>query len=206
MIDDSIFNRWKKEYIEGINLENIEYLTLTEKELELFVRENYFDQTTNKLISRQLDSYRPIGLTYLSFDSIVSSSPYEVEKTYLIGVCTNQKGTKTILSVIKYVDNFLYYENYTIPQTFFGYVEVNDFFRQKGLCKQIIDVFAKQINPNNPVLITEESVLGRRCKTINMVKSSLIQNGFTQSIKSFGEFTREYYDNRLQMLLEQKSN
>ena len=201
-IDDETFNRWKNDFIDDINVEDIEYITVDERQLQAFIMENYLDKQTWRLVSRQLDPYRPIGLTYLTFDNIVTNNPYEKEKKYILGVCTNKKGTKTILSILKYIDNYVYSESYSVPQTFLCSVEVNEFFRQRGLCGQIMEVFARQINKNNPLLLTEESVMGRRCKTINMVKGALQRNGFDQTIRTFGEFTNEYYHNQLQMLLQ----
>ena len=127
MVEDKVFNRWKKDYIDGINIQQIEYLILNEEALKHFIVDNYFDDESCSFVSRQLDHYRPIGLKYLMFNNEVKNDPYTQNKRYLLGVCVNNKGTKTIVSVIKFIDGFIFSEDYTTPFTFFASVEVKQF-------------------------------------------------------------------------------
>ncbi len=201
MMDDETYKRWLKEYISDLDINNIEYLSLTEDELNFFIMNNYLDYITLRLVSRKGDPYRPIGLTYLAFDNIKTNNSYEKSKRYLIGVCTNKKGTKTIISCIKYFSEY-YHMDTGEPLTFIATIETNEYFRNKGLCKQIIDKLPNYVNMNQPLIITEESPMGRVCKTISLVSDSLLKNGFIERIQTVGEFTNEYYQNQLRRLLD----
>ena len=200
MVDKSVFRRWVKEYIQDLDLSKIEYITLTEEELKEFFIDNYFDEETQAFVSREGDKYRPIGLTFIAFDNLVTNSSYEKSKKYLLGVCKNNKGTKTIVSSIKYFDEY-YHMDEGDPLTFIATIETNQFFRNMGLCKKIIEQFSLQINMCQPLIITEESPLGKTCKVINHVKNSLYDKGYNERVQTVGEFTNEYYNNQLRMLL-----
>ena len=53
-----------------------------------------------------------------------------------------------------------------------------------------------------PLIITEESPMGKVCRTISLVSDSLLRNGFIERIQTVGEFTNEYYQNQLRRLLD----
>jgi len=202
MVEEKTFKRWIREYIDDVDINNIEYVTFTEEELESFILENYMDTMNYRLVSRQNDPYRPIGLVYLSFNEIKTNNPYEKEKRYLIGICKNKKGKKTIISVLKYFDNYIYSQSFTTPLTFFASVEVNEYFRNHGLCRNIINIFSKQVNKENPILITEESILGSIYGTTRMLRDSIQKNGLNIPVKTISEFTKEYYEKQLKRFLK----
>ena len=54
---------------------------------------------------------------------------------------------------------------------------------------------------NQPLIITEESPMGKVCRTISLVSDSLLRNGFIERIQTVGEFTNEYYQNQLRSLV-----
>ena len=62
MINDIIFNKWKSEYIDDVDLDNIEYLNLTPNELNKFLNDNYLDKSIFGYVSSQEFSSKPIGL------------------------------------------------------------------------------------------------------------------------------------------------
>ena len=157
MINDIIFNKWKSEYIDDVDLDNIEYLNLTPNELNKFLNDNYLDKSIFGYVSSQEFSSKPIGLVYLDYAFLNSQSQYEKEKRFLIGIVSNNKGTKTIISVFKYYDKYFFTKEQKIPLTYILSVEVNEFFRKKGLYKKLIFESLNHINPNNPIIISTEA-------------------------------------------------
>lgn len=194
MIDDIIFNRWKSEYIDNVDLDNIEYLNLTPNELSKFLHDNYLDKSTLGYVSSQELSSKPIGLVYLDYAFLKSLSPNEKEKRFLIGIVSNNKGTKTIVSVFKYYKKYFFSKEQKIPLTYILSVEVNEFFRKKGLYKKLIFESLNYINQNNPVIITIESEIGCEIGTINIIKDIYYSNGFDRDIRSIGECDKNYIE------------
>lgn len=194
MINDIIFNKWKSEYIDDVDLDNIEYLNLTPNELNKFLNDNYLDKSIFGYVSSQEFSSKPIGLVYLDYAFLNSQSQYEKEKRFLIGIVSNNKGTKTIISVFKYYDKYFFTKEQKIPLTYILSVEVNEFFRKKGLYKKLIFESLNHINPNNPIIITIESEIGCEIGAINIIKDIYYSNGFDRDIRSIAECDKSYIE------------
>ena len=67
MIANQIYYRWKSEYIDDVDLNEIEYLNLTAEELNKFLHDNYLDETICGYVSDQRLTTKPIGLIYLDY-------------------------------------------------------------------------------------------------------------------------------------------
>ena len=192
MIDNALFNKWKKEYICNINLDNIEYLELTTDELLKFLNDNYLDNDTFSYVSNQDDPSKPIGLTYLDYNFLNYKNPYENEKRFLIGTVSNNKGKKTIVSVFKYYKNYFFSNNQKVPLTYILSIEVNEFFRTNGLCKKTLIESLNHINLDNPIITTLESDIGYEIGVINIMKKIYYNHGFNKDIRSIGEYDETY--------------
>ncbi len=192
-MDNKMILKWQKEYIDNINIDNISYLNLTPNELRDFFFDNYLDTKEWTFVTDSINhSYRPIGLLYLNYDNFDEKNKYEINKRYLIGVVNNNKGKKTIVSCIKYCFDYDFYENQVIHLNYFMTVEVNKYFRGKGLCKDIIKEYTKYIDYNNPLIITLESEMGKLCSTHNIITNNLRENGYEQDIRSIADCSQEY--------------
>ena len=194
MIKNHIYNRWKSEYIDGVDLDDIEYLNLTADELNKFFDENYIDETIWGYVSDQKLTTKPIGLVYLDYQLFNLKNPFEKEKKYLIGVVKNKKGKKTIVSVFKYCNNYFFFKDQKIPLTYLLSVEVNSFFREKGLFNKIVLESLNHINIEHPVIITIESEMGARIGTINKIKNIYYSHGFDRDIRCVNEYDDEYIE------------
>lgn len=192
MVDERLFKKWKKQYIDNVDLSNIEYLDLSPEELRQFLYENYLDQSSWTYVSSEKFAARPIGLVYLDYDFFDLKNPYEKNKRFLIGVVKNNINKKTIVSIFKYSSEYYFFKEQKIPLTYIMSVEVNNYFRNKGLFKQLVNESLNHINLEYPVIITLESEMGHLVGTHNIIKTIYRQNGFDKDIRSIGECTEEY--------------
>ena len=191
MINDQLFNKWKHEYIDDLNLDNIEYLDLSQDELYMFLDDNYIDKATNSYASNQKLTNTPIGLVFLNH---YLRSDNSIEKRYLIGVANNNKGTKTIISVFKYCNNYYFFEEQKVPLTYIISIEVNQYFRDMGHFNRIVLESLNHIDINNPVITTVESEMGSRIGTIRKLKEIYYNNGFDKDIRRISESNDEYIE------------
>lgn len=120
----------------------------------------------------------PLGMHYLNF-----YSPINCEKcSFLLGIIDNNIGKKTIVCSITYFDEYFRFTDQKIPLTYISTIEVNSFFRNQGLCKRICEIFFDFINPNQYILTSELSLMGRECKVYDILIKSAIKKGFEKSI------------------------
>jgi hypothetical protein len=82
--------RWTTEYTLFINLNKIEWVVLNPEELQKFYYDNYLDHKSWNFVTDDFINHKPIGMHYLSFSQ---ESP---DKRYLLGLCKNKIGKKTI--------------------------------------------------------------------------------------------------------------
>ncbi len=187
-----MFDKWKKEYIDNLDLNNIKYLNLTPEELNNFFSNNYFDEYANCFVSSKGFSTKPMGFNYLDYNYLYFKNTNENEKRFLIGIVTNNKGKKTIVSFFKYYRNYFFDEEQKIPLTYILSIEVNEFLRRKGLFKKLIQESLKYINQNNPVITTIESDMGYEIGVIDIIRNIYYSNGFSNDIRSIAECDQDY--------------
>lgn len=184
--------RWIREYTWGINISDIEWLVLDNKEMRSFFDKNYLDLKTWNYATDDLLDKKPVGLCYLSFNREC------VNMRHLIGVCKNKINKKTIIACITYVEDYRIFSNQLKPLTYLITAEVNKYFRNRGLSKVMFDEFAKVINPDLHFLSTSESDMGSTCHIFENLRQCLINNGFDKSITiddhSDYIYSKEYYD------------
>ena len=133
--------RWTREYTWGINLKNIEWIVLNSEELHKFYDDNYLDYDAWNYATDDILNHKPVGMHYLSF------SQEGPDIKYLLGICNNKIGKKTIVACVSYVENYKLYTNQTVPLTYLCTAEVNKYFRKRGLSKIMFNEFAKVNEP-----------------------------------------------------------
>ena len=185
-------NNWYKNYIEGANISDIRYLKLSDDELKEFYnkndyipREGYFtlaDDGTFGWVA-------PRGMHYLSFDNMYGMK-------YIVGVADNSASKETIISALAYIDDYKLFNEQSKFITYFSTVETNVYFRGMGLFKDLIRNPYEFINPNQNILISSESVMGKRCNVYRNIIDIYRNMGFMMDIRSdsddFDE--NEYYE------------
>ena len=192
MIDKVTYERWLNEYIKDVDLNKKEYSCLNKDEMVDFIKENYYDEITKRFVTGYSD-ISLIGLQYIDYSILY----YEYDRIndylrFLICTVPNNKEKNTVISAIRYYDEFKIYENQKEPLTYLEYVETSTFFRNKGLYKEIVKELVKHIDPNRKVLTTAESIIGQRCKTYNLLYETLRENNFNNDIRSEAEINKEY--------------
>lgn len=191
MIDVETLKRWEYEYIEDVNLDDRLYLNLNKEEMINFIKNNYYDKINNCFVTGK--SYGMVmGLQYIDTACMLTRGE---SIRYLICVSKNNKGTYTILSDIIYHDNCLnVVDNQVIPVTLLEYSECNQYFRNRGLNKSTLNVFAHTIDYDKMLLTTSLSVLGYRYHVFDSLKELMLENGFDKDIRMLSGIDQEYMD------------
>ena len=193
MTDQRTIDRWMNEYIDGININNRKYIVLSANDLNIFVINNYYDARADKIVTGD-NSYMPIGMQYLEYNCF-NEEAYGGQARFSLCYTRNNIGLNTILSEMRYYEGCTQIaRGQIIPVTYIEYAETNRFFRNKGLYKELIKEFAKVIKRDNPLLTTNQSVLGSRYHVFDTLKTTLTNSGFEEDIRCDYELTLEYYD------------
>ena len=179
-----------KNYIEGIDISNIKYINLTNDELMNFYIENYYDNK-NIIIAGIYDDSKniinPIGMYYLNFENMPGMK-------YILGIVNNNINKKTIVSALVYCDEYKMFSNQKGYITYLSTVETNKYFRNRGLYRDLINNSFKFINPNQNILISEISNMGKRCKVYNSFVQIFSDKGFEMNISNENDnFNRDLY-------------
>lgn len=191
---------WIKNYIDGIDISNIEWLDLSQEELNKFLEENYFDKSdwswvididpdiilkylddnhSNQVacewvraISPSMPSDAPLGMCYLSFRYM------NCDNRYLIGVTPNHIGKKTILTAMSYISKYFLYTDQKRPATYVSTAETNLYFWHKGLYKRLCEEAINHLDSEQHIITSHESPMGERCLTAAILEKTLRKNGF----------------------------
>ena len=169
IIRENIIKKWMYEYIENLDISNIEWLNLNYKELYEFLLENYYDNEVQEFANINYDrffDYNPIGLRYIDFGLVRYRSDLKsINNNFLLAVTKNNKGTKTILSDVEYNNNYMLYNNQINKLTHIIAAETNSFYRNKGLYKLLMNKLTDYIDLSKNILCTNESYMGREYHT-----------------------------------------
>lgn len=169
--------KWVNEYIKDIDLKNIEWIKLNSTELEEFLKNNYFDYELWEYVhDKNANRVFPtlLGMHYLNVYSPINGKDY----SFLLGVVNNNIGKKTIVCSIVYLDEYFIFNNQKEPLTYVSTIEVNSFFRNQGLCKNSCKMFLNFVNPNQHILISRQSEMGKKCKVYETLMKTAVNNGF----------------------------
>lgn len=188
-------NRWINDYIKNIDLENIEWIKLNCDELDSFLEQNYLDKNEWEYVyDENADNIYPtlLGMTYLNFNNTINNKSY----SFLLGVVNNNINKKTVVCATIYIDEYFMFEEQTIPVTYISSMEVNSYFRNKGLYKKMCEALINFINPNQHIIATKQSKMGIKYNTFKILSNILISHGFEKRIfeDNYGLINSELYD------------
>ena len=128
--------KWIKEYTENVDLNKIEWIKLNAEDLKVFFDNNYLDKKTWEYVcDKDANAIYPtiLGMNYLNFDNPINNKKY----SYLLGIVSNSIEKKTVVAATIYIDKYFMFNDQENPITYISTMEVNSFFRNKGLFKQI---------------------------------------------------------------------
>ena len=174
-------NRWYNHYIKNIALEKIEWIKLNSTELYMFLKNNYLDKEVWKYVYDEKANTiypTPLGMNYLNFDNPINNKNY----SFLLGIVENNIGKKTIVAATIYLDKCFMFTNHGIPVTYISTMEVNSYFRNKGIYKKMCEALINFINLNQHIVTTEQTDMGAKCNVFNILKNTLLSNGFHNCI------------------------
>ena len=183
--------KWIKEYIENVNLDNIEWVKMNSTEFSSFLDKNYLDRETWEYVCDEKSSnlYKKVlGMTFLEYDELPSYDSYDM----VLGLVNNNINKKTIIGAVKYIDKFYLFRDQKEPVTYIVTVEINSFFRNQGIYKKMVNELSNFIDFNYKILITGETDLGRKCNVITNLSESLRNNGFKNLIIENGINTNTF--------------
>ena len=174
-------DKWVRDYIDNIDISNIEWIKLNCEELDDFFEENYLDRVEwEYVLDEDANSLFPIllGLNYLTLNNPRSELSYN----FLLGVVDNNIGKKTIVSDIIYLDEYFIFGNQTIPFTYIASVEVNTYFRNRGITRKMYGAFFQIVRPNQHILTSMLSDMGKRYNLLEITKQVALEKGFDKQI------------------------
>lgn len=190
--DNQKYNKWCKGYIKGVDLSKIEWKRFSYDELMKFYYCNYFDDDYQSFVIErdEYNSFLPFGMKYLTIN------PTNAREQYILGLCDNNVGTKTIVACVIYDPCYIFDVDTLTPVTYIKTVETNGFFQNKGvfneMCKQLISF----INSNLDVVITPEDSMGKLAHVIDHIKENLISYGFQQEVICEYDLTEKYLEKK----------
>lgn len=185
-----MLNRWMEEYIDDIDLNYIQWINLDYESFGKFLYDNYYDlidktYVTDKILNSNYIT--PIGMNYLYYTDVPN------EYKYLLGVVKNKKNKYTIVSAVIYLDYVYFFKEQVNPMTFLCSIEVNYFFRRKGIMKKTCNVLGNFIPNDQDIVISKESEMGRKSNSFSTTYNSLIKNNFDVNILREEEFDKKNY-------------
>ena len=196
IIRQKLIKKWIYEYIENLDINNIEWLNLNYKELYKFLLENYYDEEAEEFANINYDrffDYNPIGLRYIDVGVVRYRSTLEnINNNFLLGVTKNNKGTKAILSDVEYNNNYMLFNNQINKITHIIAAETNSFYRNKGLYKLLMNKLTDYIDLSKNILCTNESSMGREYHTFETFCKILKDKGFNKDIRMEMDINSEY--------------
>ena len=174
-------NRFIKDYIENVDLERIKWIKLNSKELDSFFEENYLDKKNwEYILDDNASNLFPtiLGMNYLNLDDPNNNKL----SSFLIGIVDNNIDKKTVICATIYKEKYYIYNDQEVPVTYITTMEVNSYFRNKGVYKKMCEALIDFINPYQHIVTTKESQMGIKCNTFETLKRILISNGFKNRI------------------------
>ena len=175
--------KWEHDYIEGLDLTQIEWIKLNSKQLEDFYRDNYLDKEAWEWVHDESAKgcfISPIGLRYLDYSAPIDD--INKKYSYLLGIVNNKANKKTIVAAMVYLDSYFIFENQETPVTYISTIETNSYFWNKGLFHQLCGAIIRFVNPEQHILITKLSDMGLKINLFEKLRENLIKKGFTKNI------------------------
>jgi len=185
-----MYDKWYKEYIEGVDINNIKYINILDSELKDFYFNNGYDISSGNLVISDDGSFSwtaPRGMHYLQFDSMPSMK-------YILGVVDNNINKNTIVSALVYCDDYKFFSDQLDFIIYLSTVETNIYFRNKGLYHDLILNSFKFISQSQNILISEISSMGKKCHVYDSFIRIYRMMGFKMDISNESdEFNYDKY-------------
>lgn len=177
-MNNTMQNRWLEEYIQNVDISQIEWLILDSKELKKFFVDNYYDKKCNSYVKEfnVTPIQIPIGMFYLSFNYINN------DFKYLLGVVPNNVGKKTIVGCLMYLEECYLFAHQRKPVTYALSVEVNAHFRNKGILGRMVKEFLSCINGEQHLVVSKQSDIGKLYNVFNVIEVKAKECSFQKNI------------------------
>lgn len=202
MLEDSLYkkfyNKWYNDFIYELDLSNIRWIKLTAEELIRFYNENYYDEDAGCFaLSTNMNNMivSPFGLELTSYNS----DRVSLEYTHLLGIVPNRKGTYTIVSKIKMDERYKYITEVD-ECIYVEYIEVNSFFKKRGIFKLTIQSLINFIDLNKNIVLTDETEEGKKCRVHELFRKILNINNYSSVIKTEDDVDKEICQSILKRL------
>lgn len=188
--DNDKYNKWCKEYVRGVDLSKIEWKSFNYDELMRFYYRNYFDDDYQSFVMErdEYNNFLPFGMKYLTIN------PTNTREQYILGLCENNGGTKTIVACIIYDPCYVFDADTLKPVTYIKTVETNGFFQNKGVFNEMCKKLISFINKSQDIIITPEDSMGKFIHVIKHINDSLKDNGFQQEVICEYDLTEKYFE------------
>lgn len=174
-------NKWINNYIKDVNLDNIEWVVLNSNEMNNFFKNNYFDMSVWEYVYDENSNFlypTPLGMHYLNYDNPSNNKEY----SFLLGIVDNNIEKKTIVAATMYLDKYFMFSDQKHPATYISTMEVNSYFRNRGLYKKMCEALINFINREQHIIITKQSDMGKQYNVLENFKKCLISKGFKNYI------------------------
>ena len=178
-------NKWYNNYIKNIDLKKIEWIKLNSSELADFFDNNYYDKEVCEYVYDQnANSLHPtlLGMSYLNFNSSRYVNYKKQQYSFLLGIANNTIDKKTVVAATIYLDEYFIFTDQEIPVTYISTMEVNSYFRNRGIYKMMCEELFKHINHEQHIVTSTQSDMGLKCNTFNTLKEKLMCMGFQNRI------------------------
>lgn len=155
------------DYIKEFKLEDITWKSLTKEKMRKFLFDNYY---INDNFITWNDNDTIFGMHYLQW--------YLYTDKYFIGTIKNNIDKETIVGCISYFNYHKIYGNVNYIST----VEINYFYQGMKLLNEMYKNFINELDFDKDIMITSESMIGRKCHVINDLKKALKKVKYDKNI------------------------
>jgi ribosomal protein S18 acetylase RimI-like enzyme len=150
------------------NTEDISFRYIDAEDIFSYIRRDEFSKTSYPSWSEKYGNSSIIGFHYFKPEDFPNTN-------YLLAIYND-----TIIGVIKTG----VYGNGRDKRQSICYIDVSENYRQRGIAKMLIKELGKYLNPNLPLMLTDESELGALCKMAEHFKNA----GYVVPVYTFREF------------------
>lgn len=188
-------NKWCNDYIKNVDLEKIQWIKLNSAELDTFLENNYLDKGVwEYVLDENANSLYPtlLGMNYLNINSPINDKEY----SFLLGIIDNNIGKKTIVAATIYLDEHFIFTEQKKPVTYISTMEVNSYFRNRGIYKKMCEVLTSYVNCNQHIVTTKQTEMGAQYNVFKILSNTLASNGFQNYIfeDNYGMINSELHD------------
>ena len=155
------------DYIKEFKLEDITWKSLTKEKMRKFLFDNYY--INNNFITWN-DNDTIFGMHYLQWHLYTDK--------YFIGTIKNNIDKETIVGCISYFNYHKIYGNVNYIST----VEINYFYQGMKLLNELYKNFINELDFDKDIMITNESMIGRKCHVINDLKKALKKVRYNKNV------------------------